>query len=183
MKKMSGLMIGYKLSFNQVSNLSNKIETWLSHNNISYEQKTNIHFTIASVPGKYDKDVITRKIHQLPGNYVFKPEKLKLMWGYYVQKWFIAIEYKKHEKYKQAREELKKSFPDVVIIKDKDGNRIPFMPHASLFSMDTDEETALYIFNEIFQRYNDNLPRVKVGTLQLYNKKQIPIFNYKSKKR
>lgn len=183
MKYISGLMVGYRVPWNQVSKISENVKSWLDHNNINYEQKTNIHFTIASVPGKYKKDIVTREIHKLPGNYVLNPKRLKLMWGFNVKQWFIAIEYKKHEKYRQAREQLKEKFPDVVIIKDKDGERIPFMPHASLFSMNTDDETALHIFNEIAQRYNNNLPKVKVGELQLYDKRQIPVFDYKVKKK
>lgn len=182
-KYISGLMIGYKIPFTQISRLSNNIKTWLDHYNIKYEQKTNIHITIASVPGKYNKSLVTRKIQELPGNFTLTPKRLKLMWGYYVGKWYIAIEYAKHNKYKEAREKLKEQFPDVVIIKDKDGERIPFMAHASLFSMDTNKETALYLFNEVSQRYTKQLPKIKLGELQLYNKNQIPIFDYKVKKK
>jgi hypothetical protein len=160
-KKLQKTMIGYKVSFSEIQKLSEYIKSWLDRYNIPYKQNQDVHVTVAQIPGKYSKDKIIRTMQGLPSNITLSPKKLKLLYGQNVKKWFITIEYKKHDKYLKAHEDIKKSLPEVMSFPGG------MKPHISLFTLNTNEVDP-YLWNEITQR-NLKLPKIKVKDIQLYN--------------
>lgn len=163
-KKLQKTMIGYKVKYTDISKLSEYVKSWLDRYNIPYKQNKDVHVTVAQIPGKYSKDKIVRTMQNLPTNITLSPKKFKLLYGHNVKKWFITIEYKKHDKYLKAHETVKENLPEVMSFPGG------MKPHISLFTLDVKEEVIYDIWNEITQR-DLKLPKIKVSDIQLYNSK------------
>lgn len=173
-KKLQKTMIGYKVKYSDIEKLSEYIKSWLDRYNIPYKQNKDIHVTVAQIPGRYSKDKIIRTMQKLPSYITLSPKKLKLLYGQNVKKWFITIEYKKHEKYLLAHEKIKEQLPEVMVFPGG------MKPHISLFTLDTSEVDP-YLWNEVTQR-KPKIPKIKVTDLQLYNSKFAQEFIIKKKK-
>jgi hypothetical protein len=163
-------MIGYKISFSDIQNISNSIKKELDKNNILYNQNKDFHVTVAQIYGKYPKDEIVRKIQDLPSNFTMKPKKLKLLWGKNVKKWFITIEYKRNDEYIKSFDMIKENFPKVVIFENG------MIPHISLFTIPGN--ISLDIWKEIEEKYTQ-LPTIKIKDIELFNKNFQVEFDFK----
>ena len=165
---MEGTMIGYKVDFSAIKKISDYLKSWLDRYNVNYKQNQDVHVTVAQIVGKYSKDKIIRVMQKLPANYTINPKELKLLYGHNVDKYFITIELKKDNKYRQAHDMVREELPEVRTFPGG------MKPHISLFMLDTSDMDP-YMWNEITQR-DIKLPKVKVNKLQLFNNKFLPEF-------
>ena len=167
-KYLQKTMLGYHIDYNQIKSTSLYIKSFFDRYNVKYNINTNPHLTIAQMTGKYEKDEIVRTMSELPVGFTMKAKKVKMLYGQFVKKYFVTIEYNRSVEYIYAHNLIRERFKDV---KTFPGGMIP---HVSLFNME-EKDIDPYIWNEIDQR-KINLPDISLNKIVLFNSKFLPEF-------
>jgi hypothetical protein len=124
-KWLQGTMIGFVIPPSKLQRIYEYIESWLKRYKIPYEKQEEPHFTIAQIPGEYEKDELMRSLNSLDMNIKFNPKGITIFRGVNVPKDFIVLEYKANQKFIDAFKEIAseykvRKFPDI-------------RPHTSIF--------------------------------------------------
>lgn len=160
-KKMKSTMIGFGINPSSFKRLYDYIESWLIRYKIDYKKETETHFTIAQIPGTYDKDDLIRKVHEISKNITFNPRGIALFRGQRVPKDFIVCEYKPNIAFIESLNKIAKDFEIFKFAAVK--------PHVSLFII---EQGVLSdkLFDDM-KWSMPKLPKVKAKEVELWNAK------------
>lgn len=167
-KKVKEPMIGYKVDFSIIKNISDFIKSWFDRYGVSYKQNTDIHVTIAQIFGKHSKDDIVRTMQKLPTGFLARPKQLRILYGPKVRKFFVTIELKKNNRYVEAHDIIRDNLSGVRTFPGG------LKPHISLFMLD-EKDIDPYMWNDITQK-DIKLPKIRLEKIQLYNNKFLPEF-------
>jgi len=160
-KKLKGTMVGFGIESSKLKEIYDYIESWLIKYNISYVKQKNPHFSIAMIPGTYDKDEIVREMNLISKGQIFKPKDITILKGKKTKKDFISIEYKPGKEFINNFNKISDKF-EVV----KFG---AVRPHISLFMIDQDSKINDFYVDMIHDM--PKLPRVKPSKIELWNQK------------
>jgi len=160
-KKLKGTMVGFGIDSIKLKKIYDYIESWLIKFKIDYEIQKDPHFSIAIIPGTYNKDELVREMNLISKNQYFKPKKITILRGKNFKKDFISIEYKPNKEFIDDFNEISSKF-DVVKFDT-------IRPHISLFIIEQD--------SKINEFYDDmiggmpKLPKIKPSEIELWNQK------------
>ena len=161
-KKMTGTMIGFGLSKNKLKSIIDYVESWMKRYEVDYEMTKNLHFTLAQITGKYEKDELIREIDKLSkGGIQFKPKGVSLFRGINIKRDFIVMEYKPNDKYINSFKEVAKELE----IRKFESVR----PHVSICNIEQNKlDKKLYV-DMVFSF--PKLPTMKAKEIELWNSK------------
>jgi len=160
-KYMEKIMIGFDFSNNMFKKITNQIGDILKENSIQYEEIKDKHISVVQIIGKYPKDDIIREINSVR-KIKFNPKELSKIYGPFVKKDFIVIEYKTHDEYIHIFKDIADKYDIRLFI---GGPR----PHISL--MKTEPKLIPdKLFNFIKENVDSVLPRILPSSISLFNK-------------
>jgi len=160
-KKLDNPMIGLGINSSDIRDISKYVKSWLIRYDIHFEEIKDYHLTISQILGRYDKDELARKIHDIEINYTMNPIGLKILRGKRVPKDFIVIAYSPADKFMRAVKEVSSEFKTFTFPK--------LEPHISLFMVDQGKVTEQMMRD--ISKSAPGLRRIKPIDVQLWNAK------------